>query len=190
MRPRRRARFGILLVTALATGCGAPPRAETPFLRSVDLIDMTDRMAESIASAPAVVARRPTDEPWIISINRISNHTNQIIPEREKWLYVARLRGRLAPSNLARERHLIWVIPTERWAIVAAELPDASEPYGLRLDPTHQLTGEFLALTTTSGSGRTDAYLCSYQLVDLEDGSIIWEDQWEVQRAIRGRSYD
>lgn len=178
-----------LLVAALA-GCGGPPKARTTFLRSVDLIDMTDRMAQSFASDERIGRRTGDDAPWIISIHRIVNHTNQVIREPEKWLYVGRLRAMLAQSDLARERRIIWIIPPERWPIVAEELGVSEEPYGLRMDPTHLLTAEFHALTQTSGRGRSDAYVCDYQLLDLDSGAIIWEDAWEVKRSASGLTYD
>ena len=178
------------LLTAALPGCGAAPKARTTFLRSVDLVDMTDRMAQAMASDDVIGRRSADDEPWIISMHRAVNHTNQIIRESEKWLYLARLRAMLAQSNLAAERSIIWIIPPERWPIVAEELGVSEEPYGLRMDPTHLLTAEFHALTRTSGRGRSDAYVCSYQLLDLETGAIVWEDTWEVKRAVSGLTYD
>lgn len=178
------------LLAVVLGGCAAPPRAHTTFLHSVDLIDMTDKMARSFAKDDVIGHRSAGDAPWVISINKVANHTNQIIPDREKWLYVGRLRAQLAQSDLAQERSIIWVIPPERWHIVAEELGVSQEPYGLRMNPTHQLTAEFNALTITSARGRSDAYLCEYELIDLQTGTIVWEDHWEVKRAISGRTYD
>lgn len=180
-----------MVLGLLATGgCLSPPRARTTFLGSVDLVDMTDGMAQSFAADPVLSRRSGEDEPWVISVYRVVNHTNQIIPEREKWLYVGRLRALLAQSDVARRYRLIWVIPPERWPMVAEELGVSKEPYGLRLDPTHLLSAEFNALTTTSGAGRADTYVCSYQLTDLRDGQVVWENLWEVKRAVAGRTYD
>ena len=181
-----------LLVLVALGGCGGPPKVQTTFLRSVDLIDMTDKMAQSFANDEVIGKRTATDKPWVISIYRVVNNTNQIIPDREKWLYVGRLRAMLAQSDLSKQRSIIWVIPPERWHIVAEELgaSGAEEPYGLRMEPTHLLTADFGALTNTSGRGRSDAYLCDYQLLDLQSGTIVWEDKWEVKRAIAGKTYD
>ena len=174
-------------------GCAGPPRAgeaQTTFLRSVDLIEMTDRMAQSFVQDDAIGSRAPDDQPWVISMYRVTNHTNQIIPDREKWLYLARLRALLAQADVSKQRSIIWIIPPERWSMVADELGVSQEPYGLRMNPTHQLTGEFHALTNTSAKGRSDAYLCDYQLLDLRSGQIVWEDKWEVKRSISGKTYD
>ncbi len=175
----------LLILCACAS---SPPVARTTFLNSVDLVEMTDRMAQSFAAHEAIANRTPHSAPWVISMNRIENHTNPIIPDREKWLYVARLRALLDRSDLAREASIIWIIPPERWAPLQDEL--GPEPPVLRLPPTHQLTGEFTALTNTSGRGRSDMYLAAYQLFELQTGRLIWEDRWEVKRAVEGRTYD
>jgi len=179
------------IVIAGASGCaGGPPEVRTTFLRAVDLIEMTDRMAASLAGAPAITERGSDSDRWVVAMERISNRTNQLITDGEKWLYVARLRSRLAAADLSDRVNLIWVMPPERWAEVVDELDDPREPLELRTAPTHQLTGTFLALTTTSGAGRSDTTVSSYQLVDLATGELVWEDAWEVKRAVSGRTYD
>jgi len=179
-----------ILVSALLAGCGGAPKAKTTFLNSVDLVAMTDRMAQSFAGDDVIGRRSAADPLWVISIFRVTNHTNQIIRDGEKWLYVARLRSMLAQTTVAKDRSIVWVMPPERWRMVAEELDVSEEPHGLRLEPTHQLTAEFNALTNTSAKGRTDAYLCDYQLLDLRSGSIVWEGAYEVKRAIAGKTYD
>ncbi len=179
----------LCLLSALPlAACGGAPKARTTFLNSVDLIEMTDRMAESFAGDQDMSARTPQSEQWIVSIARMQNLTNQVIPDRERWLYIARLRAQLQQSEIARRRNIIWIIPPERWPIVQAELGDM--PLELRRKPTHELTAQFGALTATSGRGRSDVYLCEYQLIDLHDGRIVWSDKWEVKRSILGRTYD
>jgi len=181
----------VALVVGLAVGgCGAPPRVETSFLTNVDLLDMTDRMAEGFASTPAIAERTPRDRPWIISIARITNHTNQIIPDNERWLYIGRLRALLTASTLSDRKALVWIVPPEQWPHIARELNQIGEPPDLRRPPTHVMTGEFRALTETARDGRSDAYLCSYQLVDLNSGEVVWEDSWEVVRIVRGVTFD
>jgi hypothetical protein len=179
------------VVAALSTGCATtPPQVHTTFLRSIDLVDMTDRMARSLAGDEVISKRSANDKPWVISVYRVINHTNQIITDREKWLYTARLRAMLTQSDFAAKRSIIWVIPPERWPMVAEELGVSEEPYGLRMNPTHQLTAEFHALTNTSAQGRSDAYFCDYQLLDLQTGTMIWDDAWEVKRHASGLTYD
>jgi hypothetical protein len=172
-----------------ALGC-APPKVQTSFLRSVDLVEMTTRMSESFAATPAIAGRTAASPRWLISIDKVANNTNQIIPENEKWAYIGRLRAQLAQSRISDERNLVWIVPPERWPEIAHEIDASAEPRDLRTPPTHLLTATFSALTTTSGFGRTDAYLCAFQLVDLRDGVLVWEDAWEVKRGTAGRTWD
>jgi len=192
MRPNTIVVILLLLSTTVLTACGGPPKVRTPFLRSVDLVDMTDRMAESFAQSEVIRQRTPDDEPWVISIYRVINHTNQIIPDREKWLYIGRLRGMLSRSDVSQRNALIWIVPPERWPNIAEAMnADVNaEPRHLRMQPTHVLTAQFNALTTTSGSGRTDTYLCAYELLELDTGKITWQDRWEVKRHVSGLTYD
>jgi hypothetical protein len=178
---------GCFMALTLAA-CSGAPKSRTTFLNSADLVSMTDRMAASFAADPVIGDRTSQSPPWVISLARAQNFTNQIIPDREKWLYMARLRAQLQQSEITRQRNIIWVIPPERWPMVQEELGVA--PPELRRTPTHEMTAEFGALTNTSGKGRSDAYLCEYQLVDLHDGAIVWSDSWEVKRATSGKTYD
>ncbi len=186
--------LALLWTGAVLAGCGGgPPTARTTFLNSVDLVHMTDRMAESFAQDETIRASTDTDDPWVISIYRVVNHTNQIMPERERWLYIGRLRSLLSQTDLMRDRRIVWVVPPERWPLIVEELgPEygPTDPSMMRRSPTHLLTAEFNALTQTHARGRSDAYLCAFQLVDLESGRIVWEDAWEVKRAVSGLMFD
>lgn len=175
----------LMLAMGTSVGCSAPA-VRTTFLGNVDLVDMTDRMAESFAGDPVIGRRTGAGETWVVSIDRVVNHTNQIITTREKWLYTTRLRARLAESGLSRDRNIVWVVPPERWPIAAEEHEDP----GPRLRPTHLLAAEFQTLTRTSAAGRSDTYVCAFQLTDIESGRLVWEDLWEVKYARRGLTWD
>ena len=173
-----------MLVAITCVGCSAP-EVRTTFLGSVDLVDMTDRMADSFAGDPVIGRRNEASETWVVSIDRVVNHTNQIIPVREKWLYTTRLRAKLVESDIARQRNIVWVVPPERWPAAAGVL----ESNHRRLRPTHLLAAEFQTLTRTSAAGRSDTYVCAFQLTDLGDGRLVWEDLWEVKYAVRGLTW-
>jgi len=178
---------GAIVVLVLAAGCSAP-RAQTTFLDDVDLVDMTDRMASSFSADEVIGERTPGSDPWVVSIDRVRNFTNQIMPAGEKWLYVARLRTLLARSPVTAQRNITWVVEPERWPATSAALEPG--PAGPRLRPTHLLAGEFSTLTVTSGAGRSDTYVCAFALTEIDTGRLVWTDAWEMKRATRGVSYD
>ena len=174
-----------MLLAGTCVGCSAP-EVRTTFLGSVDLVEMTDRMADSFADDPVIGRRSEASETWVVSIDRVVNHTNQIIPGREKWLYTTRMRALLAKSSIARRRNIVWIVPPERWPAAAGELESPHR----RLTPTHLLAAEFQSLTLTSAAGRSDTYVCAFQLTDLGDGHLVWEDLWEVKYAVRGLTWN
>ncbi len=179
-----------MILTLGVMGCAMPTHPRTPFLRSVDLVDMTNNLSESFAHDEIINSRTSDDSPWVISLNDVVNNTQQIIPESERWLYVARLRSRLAQSDCSARHNMIWVVPPEGIQRIDDENTGSSSLAEQRLTPTHLLTGEFVALTNTSHTGRSDTYVCDYQLVDLQSGLIVWEDAWEVKRYASGLTYD
>ena len=71
----------------LVAGCGGPPVARTTFLRSVDLIAMTDTMSMSLAGEDALAGRTSAVEAagdWLViggrglvSPTRPGLHTNE-----------------------------------------------------------------------------------------------------------------
>lgn len=176
-----------MILLSTSTGC-SPPTVRTTFLGSVDLVDMTDQMAESFANDPVIGQRTAASERWVISIDQVVNGTYQIMPSREKWLYTSRLRALLGESDLARRRNIVWVVSPERWPAAAGELGTVDGQR--RLPTTHLLSAEFQALTSTSAAGRSDMYVCAFQLTELEYGRLVWEDLWEVKYAVRGVTWD
>ena len=174
-----------MLLAGACIGCSAP-EVRTTFLDSVDLVDMTDRMAASFAGDAVIGRRTQASATWVVSIDRVVNHTNQIIPNREKWLYVTRMRALLSESQIGRRRNIVWVVPPERWPAAAGELKSTHR----RLRPTHLLAAEFQTLTRTSAAGRSDTYVCAFQLTDIGDGRLVWEDLWEVKYAAQGLTWN
>ena len=170
-----------IVVALTLAGCSAP-RINTTRLGSADLIAMTDGMAESLVASDALAERSPDSPHWVVTLDRVHNRTNEIIPTREKWAFMARLRSQLAQVDTLRERGIRFVLPAERAAALDHSLP--GDARADRLAPTHALTATFHALTTATRDARTDTYVCAFQLLDLRNDELIWEDRYEVKRAV------
>jgi len=160
----------------MLAGCSAP-RVDNTRLGSADLAAMTDAMVQSMLADEAL-AGRATDAPaMVIVADRVSNRTNDIIPDGEKHLFTARLRALLNESAELRRRNMQFV-----------QNRDVSGPQ--RVSPTHALTATFYADTQAERQRRTDTYLCAFQLIDLTDDRVLWEDRYETKKtAVRGK-YD
>ncbi|MFI4855040.1 MAG: hypothetical protein ACIAQF_08710 [Phycisphaerales bacterium JB065] len=171
----------IVVVCAALTGCAAP-RIQTTRLTSTDVVQMTDEMTASLTGDEVIGARSLQSEPWIFSIDRVRNLTEHPMSMSQRWATMARLRARLAQTDFARERNIVWILPPDMWQQYA---PDSYDSTAQRRLPTHSLHATFHSDTTSSLVGRSDAYLCSFTLTDLATGLIVWEDSFEVKYTQR-----
>lgn len=167
-------------------GC-AVPRINTTSLTAEDVVKMTDDMARSLNAAPSVAARSPASERWVFTMDRVSNRTEHLMDDSEKWGIMGRFRANLAQTRLGRERNISFVLPAAEWQRYAGAdfAPEQS-----RLRPTHALRAEFRSDTRSSLTARSDHYLCAFQLLDLESGALVWEDAYEVKYRVRRNEFD
>jgi len=161
-------------------------------LRSEDIVKMTDQMAADLAAAPAVARRGPDSPRWVVTLDQVHNRTEHPMEENERWATMARFRALLSQSRLRAERHIVFVLPANEWVRYApgGDGPTAAPADQRRLDPTHALRATFLSDTTSSLAGRSDHYLCAFQLVDLRDNALIWEGAYEVRYIISRNRLD
>ncbi len=180
-------RVSVVSLCICISACAAP-RINTTTLTAADIVRMTDEMAMDLASSPQIAQRNAGSEPWVFTLDQVTNRTEHLMDESERWGTMVRFRSRLSESFVARERNIRFVVPAVEWRRYAdAEFrasPDA------RLTPTHTLRAEFRSDTSTSARHRSDYYLCAFQLVDLRDGGLVWEDAYEVKYAITRNALD
>lgn len=175
------------LLAVVALGACATPRVSTTQLTPADVVSMTDRMTVSLLEDEVIGTRDGDSERWVISIDRVRNLTEHPMTVRQRWAAMARLRSRLAQTDFAQERNIAWILPPDRWQQYAS---DSYNPRAQRLLPTHSLHATFYSDTTSSLAGRSDAYLCAFTLTDLNTGSVIWEDSFEVKYSQRSDAFN
>ncbi|MEX2673708.1 MAG: hypothetical protein WD294_16530 [Phycisphaeraceae bacterium] len=174
----------ILLTAMLAAASCSAPRIQTTQLGSADLVVMTDAMVASLMNQDELAERNADAPRWVITLERVSNQTNDVLPQRELWAFMARLRAQLSQSGQLSSRNIAFVVP-RAYSEQIGERHDAGSN---RAQPTHALTATFYAATSRDRTGRTDTYLCAFQLLDLQTDELIWEDSYETKRAVaRGR---
>jgi hypothetical protein len=178
--------ISVLFTVSLSlTGC-ASPRIDTTRLTSTDIVKMTDEMTASLAGDEVIGERTESSDEWVISIDRVRNLSEHPIPMRERWATMARLRSRLAQTDFARERSIVWVLPPDLWQHYDAE----TYVSGTRRLPTHSLHATFYSDTISSLDMRSDSYLCAFTLTDLSTGLVIWEDSFEVKYTQRSDAFN
>ena len=69
------------------------------------------------------------------------------------------------------------------------ERPASCGAAGSRVQ-SHALRATFLSDTQSSVRARVDAYLCAFQLLELESGRLVWEDAFEVKYAVERNAFD
>ncbi len=174
-----------LVLVMVLCACSAP-RLQNTRLDATDLVVMTDRMAESLLASPEIASRDGEAVPWIISVDRVMNLSSDVVPHRELWVFMGRLRGLLNQSDLAG-RNITFVLSPEQ---AAALNQRNSDPTNQRATPTHALAATFHSLTLDDRSARSDTYVCVFNLIELTTDRVLWEDRYEVKRTVMRDEWD
>ena len=171
------------------TACAHGP--QTTRLTPGDLEETALAMSRSLAADEAVAQRGPTSERWVVSMERVTNLTDDPMTPTEGWYLVRRLRASLPLRALGEEKNIVFVLPPES---VAALRDDAREEgltdFGEERRPTHTLSGKLESLTRAMEKARTDSYLGTFQLIDLRSGEPTWQDKFEIKRNAVGSVRD
>jgi len=164
-----------LLAVTLLAACASTPRSTR--MTVADFNDMAEDMAQSLLRSPAVAARSPGSEPWLIAIDRVVNLTEDVMTADEQWAILAMLRGSTSIVNLRHVKNM-------RFVEQRSAMPDL--PGGV----THTMTAMFRNVARTATDARADYYYCEFQLLDLRTGEPMWQDKFEFKRAAEGNLWD
>ncbi|MEX2673711.1 MAG: hypothetical protein WD294_16545 [Phycisphaeraceae bacterium] len=167
-----------------AIGCSTTPRDEgTPKshrlesrlpsegsqLGSGDLVVASQQAVAGIADVPEI---KDAPERTIIVMDRVGNETSDRTANFQ--IYLARIRANL---NQSGARHNLAFVETRSRAEQIKQREGIPAGEASRTRPNYALTGVFYDMPR----GRTNYYLLTFQLVDLTDDIVIWEDSYEVK---------
>ncbi len=150
-------------------------------LQSRDLVDMTNRLAADLLKIPEI-AQNPNKV--IIVMTGIDNKTSQ--PWQNDQIYLARMRALL--NQYARNRIAFVIQPQQLQQLQQQELGSTGGadfgqstrgqvPQNTRMIPQYALKGVFYDLPNSA----TTYYLCTFQLVNLQTGELVWEGHYETR---------
>ncbi|MGC8551978.1 MAG: hypothetical protein ACP5O7_03835 [Phycisphaerae bacterium] len=149
-------------------------------LQSRDLVDMTDRLSADLLKIPEI-AQNPNKV--IIVMASVQNKTSQ--PWQDDTIYIARMRALL--NQYARDRIAFIEPPQETQKLQQQYLGNSGGgfeqnsrggvPQNSMLVPQYALKGVFYDLPNTA----TTYHLCTFQLVNLQSGELVWEGHYEVR---------
>ena len=153
---------------------------------------MAAQMAASLRESEVIAQRTPGSEPWVVSFDRVRNLSSEVMPSGEQWWVVANVRGAQPMLDLWEEKRIQFVLPAEHARRMKprldAEGVDAA--FGSERAVTHTITATFRSITRADAMQRTDLYGCEFRLLDLRDGTDVWNDWFEFKRVARGHVWD
>jgi hypothetical protein len=175
------------LIAAVSGCASAVQSGHNTALDSVNLQEMTDRMAASIAGDPQVQSAVARERTLRVVVQPVENlMTAEILPRGQAEAFTARVRYLL--SKHAHEQ-FTWVMNRDAfYRLREKEMPaEVLGPSPEAVNPRYALTASFRSLTDESSKHRSSAYLCVYRLTDLEGRTVLWTDKYEVKKtAVKG----
>lgn len=185
MRPAVSLLFLSMLVSM--GGCSnAIDSGHNTFLDSDDLQQMTDKMARSIvADARVQSAIHATGAMRVVVQPVVNNLTAEILPRGQAEGFTSRVRALLSekqPTNFT------WILNRDDfYDLRKKELDAPLGPSPDAVNPQYALTAVFTSLAHENSQGRSDFYVCSYELSDLQTRAVLWTDSYKVKKsAIKG----
>ena len=153
---------------------------------SGDVRAIANKMGAKILSTPEIA--RATSAPTIV-LEPVRNGTRFVI---DTDILLVKLRGQLLENANGRVRFLardrLDAIEKERAAKRDGVFTASSEKALKGAD--FFLTGDLRSISKARDSKRSDYIVYSFQLIDAEDSTIIWEGQHEVKKeGKRGTTY-
>jgi hypothetical protein len=187
-----RLRYGLsAALCLLAAACNTTAvnkDAKTTQLDSYDMVTMTNQMADSIIADARIHAAWAAG-PLKIVIKPVENLTNDIIPDNQGELFVARLQSLLSKQPGLRERFVWCINRADYEKLRKEEIPEAKlGPSEDRIIPEYALYAEFHADTRVTRSTRSDTYLCVYKLTRISngnEGAILWSGEYQTSKAVQ-----
>jgi hypothetical protein len=169
----------------LLGGCAsAVSSGHNTALDSVDLVQMTDAMARSLAGEGRVNNALQRSGKLTVVVQPVENRlTGEVLPPGQAEAFVARVRALL--SKHAPDKFAWCMNRDDFYKLRGREIDPGPDPD--RVQPEYALTARFMSLTDESSHHRTAAYLCSYSLTSLKTGDVLWMDKYEVKKmAVKG----
>jgi len=153
-------------------------------LESSDIIRMSSQMAPSILRCSDVMSRTSGNRAVIV-IDRIKNETS-LRDLRVSDVSLRRLQMELHKHAGDRVLFVVRRFTQQRLAKERADLRDDYDYYPIpglseskRRKPDYALAGTFYDHKEKKGT----YHLCTFELVNLVTGHVVWEDRYEVKRA-------
>ena len=173
----------VLVLAVLLGGCtNALESGHNTLLDSVDLQQMTDQMARSIVADARVQQAVANDGALKIVVQPVENRmTAEVLPRGQAEGFTARVRALLSQHSAGR---FVWILNRNEFDhLRAKELDVPLGPSPEAINPDYALTATFSSLSNETSKGRSDFYVCTYELSNLQTRNVLWTDAYKVKKA-------
>ena len=107
--------------------------------------------------------------------------TGEILPRGQAEAFTTRIRALLSKHN---PDEFVWVMNRDTfYRLRGTELEGSLGPAPEAVNPRYALWGTFYTLTDETSKRRTSAYLCKFELTDLERRTVLWQDSYQVKKS-------
>lgn len=176
----------------MALGCASSSVDRSTRLTPEDLIEISDRFAAQLADSDLLVGRTPESDPWLISIQKVTNLTRDVMTDSERWLVMQHLRASMPVLALRQQRNIRFVLSAEgseslRRAGLADQWP---EPPLDQRQVTHTMTATFRAVVRQDALGAAETYFCEFEIFELGNREPVWVDSVLIRRQASGHIWD
>lgn len=166
--------------------CSTPPRSTQ--LQTLDFESIVVEVTQSLQSSDFLKERTPESPEILLTFQKPTNLTSDLLHEGEKWYLVDRVTHSLMFRDLSKAKRIRTIIPAER--LEGIEERDAGMPIGSERAPTHVMTAVLRNVTRTAGRDRTDLYAAGYQITQIQSGETVWTGEYLLKRSAIGRAYN
>lgn len=182
----------LFVIVMCVVGCEPKSVGESTRWTVGDIEALTAEMAQSMLASDALAGRGPDGEPWIVSIDKVLNLSDEVMTVNEQWSIMAQVRGAAPISALWDEKAVRFVIPPER--VVALRNSeygsDFTEGFAKERRVTHTMTATFRSVTRAQAKQRSDLYYCEFELLEFATNEPVWSGRFEFKRQAKGHVWD
>lgn len=179
----------LFLVSCLFPACqSALKTGQSTALSGVDLVSMTDQMAQAIGADPEVNAAIASSGPLKIVVMPVVNNLRaEVIPRGPATAFTGRVRVLLAKHAPDR---FTWIMNRDAFYDLRArelELGIHPGPTPDAVNPDYALTATFSSLGDETRTRRSQFYVCAFELTNLQTRAVLWAGAYEVKKeAVKG----
>lgn len=168
-----------------------PDLANTTRFSVEDFQEIGAKMAASLRGCEAIRARTPQDEPWTVSVGKVTNLSSDILTPGEQWYAVKKVQSSQPIRQLWDSHHVELVLNAEEAALQTGRQPgEFDAEYAKERKVTHVITATYRSATRNQADARSDLYVCTFEMRESATGKTVWSDEFLIKRQAFGSLRD